>query len=167
MKSLNARLLSTIVFARSGFILLELVIAVTILATVSGLIVTATFQILAVQRGFQDEGEAARELRHAGSRFAGDALNAATTTLVDLGPATSSVSLHWIDVEKVHHAATYTASGKRLLRDYDGDQLAMARRLVTAEFSLPGGVLTFYLEVEAGEGATASTTLTTFLRHLQ
>ena len=57
--------------------------AVGILTLAMGLVGRGVFQVLSIQRFWRDDVVATRELRHAGSWFAGDALNAEAIDLAD------------------------------------------------------------------------------------
>ena len=110
---------------------------------------------------------ATKELRNAASWFAEDAFNAQTTNLIDEAPAVSSVTLGWTDTDDVSHTATYSIVAGKLVRSLDGTQHTVARRVVSAGFSLSGQTLTFDLEVDAAEGGTKSASLDNYLRRLQ
>ena len=160
--------------------MVEVLVAVSLLTIVAGLVSTSTFQILTTQRTMNDDLIVERDLRHAGSRFAGDALVATTTTLIDLAPATSTVTLTWTDVDSVYHRTKYsTSTDNTLTRTYststdnfvssnnDAGSLEMAGDVVDVSFSLSGKMLTFYLEVEGAEEKTNSRTLITYLRYVK
>ena len=76
-----------------------------ILTTIAGLVMRGTFQVLSVRRGWQDNVTVATQLRNAGSWFAGDALNAVTTTLADLQSDNASTTLAWTDTANAFHTA--------------------------------------------------------------
>ena len=150
-----------------GFTLVEAIIAVGILTLGLALVGTTVFQSLAIERFWRDEVIAVRELRHASSRFAGDALYAETTSLGDGETAVNTVDLTWTDAGGASHTAVYSVSGdNRLIRDLDGTQSTLARGVVLAEFSLDGFLLTFVLEIDADRGTTKTTSLQTYLRSL-
>ena len=66
-----------------GFTLVELLVSISILTVVTGIFGAGMFQVLSIQRFWTDDVKAVREVRHAGSWFAGDALNA--TDVLDAG----------------------------------------------------------------------------------
>lgn len=150
-----------------GFTLLEVLVIVGIFTVVTGVVGRNVFQALSIQRFWREQVVATKELRHAGSIFAGDAVYAQTTSLVEGAPPVSSVTLDWTDRTGVPHTATYTLSGSILFRQYDGATISVARRVVNAGFSLSGRMLTFDLEVEAERGGTDSISHQVFLRRLQ
>lgn len=88
-----------------GFTLIELLVSMSILTVVVGIFGTGMFQVLSIQRFWTDDIVAVREVRHAGSWFAGDALNA--TEVLDAGgvtrltctpsPVVQQVTLTWTD----------------------------------------------------------------------
>ena len=51
-------------------------VAISIITVVSALFASGVFQVLSIQRFWRDDVVATKELRRAGSTFAGDALNA-------------------------------------------------------------------------------------------
>ena len=155
----------------AGFTLVEVIVAVGLLGVVAILVADGTFQIVRSQRTWRENIISTKELRHAGSRFAGDALNAVTTTLTDLAPATNQITMHWTDTGQTFHSANYSLDGTTtpftLVRDLDGDQLELARRVVSVGFSRSGKTIIFDLEVQAADDATVTSTLTTFLRYMR
>jgi hypothetical protein len=108
-----------------------------------------------------------KELRHAGSWFAGDALNATTIDLVPDAPPVGSVSLQWTDGAGVLQTVTSGLSGTDLERASGGDVIAVARRVTSVGFSLAGQTLILDLTVEAEMGDTESSSFQTYLRMLQ
>ena len=125
------------------------------------------FQALGIQRFWFDDVVATKELRHASSWFASDALTVESTDLVDGASPVEPVTLTWNDDNDVPHTVTYSLVGSSLMRDFDGTQITLARRVASAGFALSGRVLTFDLEVEADRGGTESMSLQTYLRMLQ
>ena len=151
-----------------GFTLVEALIAVGILTLGLGLVGSTVFQSLAVERFWRDDVIATKELRHADSRFAGDALYTEATSLVDGAAPVNTVNLTWTDTGGVSHTAVYSVTGdNRLVRDLNGMQSTLARDVVQTGFSLNGRLLTFDLEVEADRGTTKTSSLQTYLRALQ
>ena len=150
-----------------GFTLVEVLVTVGILTLTLGMVGGGLFQSLSIERSWRDDVLATRELRRAGSWFAGDALNAEATDLIDGGGPVTSTALTWTDEAGANHTATYSLSGDNLVREYDGLQLVVARRVVSLGFSQSGKVLTLNLVVRAEEGGTESSTLETYLRALK
>lgn len=151
----------------AGFTLMEVVVAVGILGLVLAIVGGSLFQALSIDRFWREDVVATRELRHAGSWFASDALNAATTSLVDGAPPANVVALAWTGTSGASHAATYSVSEGNLLRSFDGVLAVLVQGVVSASFSLSGKVLTFDLTVAAEQGGTASMSLKTYLRMLK
>lgn len=159
----------------SGVTLMELLVAMGILAVVAGASTVASFQVLSIQGKWRDEMRQATELRHAGAAFARDALNSASTTLADLASATTTVGLQWKDVKGTTTLATYSLTGspplKQLVRtlSINGSQVGqteVARNVVSASFSRSGKVVTFDLTVKVADSATTTRSLDTYLRNL-
>ena len=162
----------------SGFTLVEALVAIGILTFAVGVIGSGMFQVLNFQRFWKDDVGATKELRHAGSWFAGDALNAedaldaggVTQLTCNPNPDAEQVTLKWTDTNGVtQHTATYSLSGAELIRNYDGVLNTMARPVVAGslDFSLCGNLLTLKMQVEADRGANEDITLQTYLRRLQ
>ena len=161
----------------AGFTLIEVVIAVSLLSMATGMIGAALFQVHSIQRYWRDGAVATRELRHAGSRLAGDALNAESVltspppsgTPLPCAPASPSpdVTLTWDDSDSTH-VATYTVSGQELTRTYDGATIRLADRVIAQStgFSLCNNVLTFDMSVTADRGNSESMSLKTRIRKL-
>ena len=87
-----------------GFTLVEVLVSVSILTVVVGMFSAGLFQVFSIQRFWTDDIKATKTVRHAGSWFAGDALNA--EKVLDAGdlplectPATpvEEVKLTWTD----------------------------------------------------------------------
>ena len=161
--------------ASSGFTLIEVVVALGLLSMVVGLVGSEIFQLLSFERYWQDDLTATVDMRRAGSRFAGDALNSedAKDSLgvrVACPPAApaSSVVLNWTDTADVSHTATYSISGGSLVREFDGQQNEMARRVVanSLQLSLCGQLLTMDLQVEGGRDRIENIQLQTYMRKL-
>ncbi len=166
MGLLKPKLRELLVGSSRGFTLAELLVSVAILGVGMGLIGGGLYQALGIWRFWSDDVIATKEVRHVTSWFAGDAMNAESTDLVDGDPPSSSVILTWTDGDDATHTATYNLSGSNLMRDLDGAQITLARRVVSVGFSLSGKVLTLDLEVEAERGGTESISLQTYLRML-
>lgn len=154
--------------ASPGFTLVELLVSLSILGMSMGLIGSGIFQAFALERTWSDDVVATREVRHATSWFAGDALNARQTDLVDGAAPVSSATLSWTGQGDVPHAATYSLSaGATLIRDFDGSPITVARNVLSAQFSREGGVLRLTLEVQASAGETELKTVDIYGRTLQ
>ena len=162
-----------------GFTLIELLISVSILTVVTGIFGAGMFQVLSIQRFWTDDLKATREVRHAGSWLAGDALSA--TNVFDAGgvirltctpsPAVQQATLTWTDVGGASHNATYSVSGDELIRDFDsnGTPLTMATGVVanSLSFTLCGSLFRITMDVQADRGTTDTLDLITNLRNLE
>ena len=162
----KTRLRALISGSSPGFTLPEVLVSVSIMAIAVGVVGGAIFQALGIERHWTDDVTATKELRHASSWLAGDAMNA-ETVLIDGTPPNSRLTLTWTDIADVSHTVVYSVSGTNLLRDLDGAQITLARGVTSASFDLSGSVLTFDLEVEAERGGTESESRQTYLRMLQ
>ncbi len=154
--------------ASPGFTLAELLVSLSILGISTGLIGSGIFQAFALERTWSEDVVATREVRHATSWFAGDALNAQQADLVDGAAPVSSATLSWTGQGEVSHAATYSISpDATLIRDFDGSKITVARKVLSALFSREGGVLKLTLEVQAAAGETELKTVDVYGRTLQ
>ena len=122
--------------------------------------------MLSIQRNWQDDRVATKDLRHTGSWFAGDALTA-ETVVISGTPEAPTVTISWVDSSDVFHSSIYSLDGDTLIRDDDGIVTPVAKSVVSADFSLSGRVLTLDLTVNSGNGGTTLMTLKTYLRVLQ
>jgi len=151
----------------SGLTLVEVVVALGILSIIGVMVTNGTFQIVRIQGTWRAEVIATKDLRHAGSYFAGDVMNAVTTTLVAGVSATTTVTLHWTDTSNTFHTAKYSLSGTSmpyvLLRQLDGGQQEMAREVEAAGFSRSGDTIVFDLTVQSSGGSTRSASLNTYM----
>lgn len=170
MKTIGA--LKVLASDRQGFTLVEVLVGLGILVTCAGLVSSGLFQVFAFQTSFQDDVVATKDLRHAGSWMAGDALNA--TVVLDgngeplvCDQAATTASLTWSDTGGVAHTSTYRVSGTSLERDLDGAVSTLAGQVVSVGFSLCGKLLTLDLAVEAQLGRTETMALQTYLRKLE
>ena len=150
----------------SGFTLVEVLVVTAMATTTIGMIGGAIFQSLSTHKAWRGEVVAVKELRHAESWFARDALNAEAIDLGSGSQPADFVELRWTDGEDVEHLSVYSVSGSSLLRTFDGVSLAVARRVVSVGFSLSGTLLVFDLEVATADGGTISATTRTFPRML-
>ena len=159
----------------SGFTLLETAVALGIMSMGTGLIGTSVFQVLSIERYWKDDRVAARDLRHVGSWFAGDALFRAQC--VTIGGITwtdgdgilhgSELTIAWTDSSDNDHTAIYGLSGDALIRNVDGTEQPLADGVVSVDFSLDDRILLLTMEVNAGRGATETKSLQTYLRVLE
>ena len=161
-----------------GFTLVETLVSVSILTVVVGMFSAGLFQVFSIQRFWTDDIIATRTVRHAGSWFAGDALNA--EDVLDAGgwdrltcapsPPVQQVTLTWTDSAGVPHNVVYSVSGDVMLRDFDdsGTPLTMTRRVVanSLSFTLCGNTLRATMDVLADRGTTDRLDLMTYVRKL-
>lgn len=172
------RTIKRIMSESSGFTLVEALVALGILSVAVGLIGSGLFQVLSFQKPWQDQVVATKELRHAGSWFAGDALNTeevfdaggSTRLTCDPDPLVEKVTLQWIGKDGVTtHNATYSLTGQDLIRNYDGNPNIVASPVVlgTLSFSLCGNLLSLKMDVEADRGTTDGIVLQTYTRRLK
>lgn len=144
--------------------MLEMTVALSILGLAVGLVGSSVFQVLSVQQTWQDDAVSKKDLRHAESWFAGDALNAKSTNLVDGSGQVNSLMFTTWDGDQI----TYGITGSSLMRSaFDGTQTAvteLADDVTFIGFSRSGRVLDFRLEVEAERDTSNTIDLQTYLR---
>ncbi|MBM3943679.1 MAG: hypothetical protein FJ316_12355 [SAR202 cluster bacterium] len=166
IRLVGKRIIPKILGSPAGFTLVEAAVGIAILTMGVTMVGNGIFRTLDVQRFWQDDVVATKDLRHAGSYFAGDALIAEGTDLVDGASPVQSVTLTWSDKEGAPHWVTYALDGTTLMRNLDGVQLPIAPGVVSVAFSRTGNVVDFSLEVEAERGGTETVQLSTFLRKM-
>ncbi len=160
---MNSKNILDRLFAQSfGFTLVEVSVALGILSLGLGLVGTSIFQVFDIQRSWQDQRVATKEVRHAASWFAGDVLKATATDLVDTDPPVDSVILTLGSGD-----VTYRRSGDTLIREVGGNQNVIAKDVVSNGFSLDAEVMTFTVEVAASGGNTETISLNSYLRMLE
>lgn len=139
--------------------------ALAILSLGVGLIGTAVFQTLSIQRFWQDDLKATKDARHAASWFAEDALKATETTLVDGEAAVDTVT---ITTEDGDIRFKLNASGDQLIREVvGGNENVVAENVVDVGFARSQETVTFTLEVAGSRGGTETLTLQNYLRLLE
>ena len=146
--------LQAAVYGTQGFTLVEVLVALGILSLAIGLAGSGLFQVFSFQTSYQDKVVATKDLRHAGSWFSGDALNAQSAIdengePLDCLSAADSVTLSWTDHGGAMHSSTYQVSGNSLEREYDGRVNTLANHVVSNSvgFLHCGNLLTLALEV--------------------
>ncbi len=159
------------VYGTQGFTLVEVLVALGILSLAIALAGSGLFQVFSFQTSYQDRVVATKDLRHAGSWFSGDALNAQAAVdgngePLDCLSASDSVTLSWTGNDGAYHSSTYQVSGDSFERAYDGRINTLADHVVTDSvgFLHCGNLLTLELEVEADSGQVKNTVLWTDLR---
>ena len=150
-----------------GFSLVEMLVVVGIISIIMGTIGTALFQSLKTETGVRADGLAINELRKGLSWFASDVKMAQTSTLVNLDPAVNAVTFTWTDQfqdASVPHTSTYAIVGDELVRTYDTNSHAVARDVVSAEFSLNTRSVLVKVTVNSGAGVTRDLSVNTIMR---
>ncbi len=163
--------LQAAVYGTQGFTLVEVLVALGILSLAIALAGSGLFQVFSFQTSYQDKVVATKDLRHAGSWFSGDALNAQAAVdgngePLDCLSASDSVTLSWTGNDGAYHSSTYQVSGDSFERAYDGRVNTLADHVVSNSvgFLHCGNLLTLELEVEADPGQAKNTVLWTYLR---
>jgi type II secretory pathway pseudopilin PulG len=169
------RLLGPRLAGAAGFTLVEAAIALSILSLGVVMVGQGIFQSLSVQRFWQKDVVATKDLRHATSYFAGDALNAQRTDLVDGAPGAPvapcldgvpCAELGWTDAAGNPHLAIYSLNANQLTRNFDGATNIIAPRVAEVSFTRTGSVVSFSMRVQAERGGFDDINLTAYLRKL-
>ena len=150
----------------AGYTLIEVMVAIGITSLVVGIFGTSVYQVVSLQTYWRDDVGANRELRRAGTWFSNDSLNAVTTSLTDGAASVNTLTMNWVSGGS-NVSATYSVSNDELIRNFEGQQLPVARDVSSATFSISNKLLTFTLTVNSGDIATESRTLQTYLRKMQ
>jgi hypothetical protein len=148
----------------AGFTLLETVVALGLLSLAVGMVGPGVFQVLHFEQFWRDRVTATRDLRHVGSRFAGDVMGSKMTDLED-GVAAASVML----TTHLDDEITYSKNLQdELVRShFDGDvttENRLATGVESVEFLLSDDVLLMTLEVDTGGIDTKTMILRSTLR---
>lgn len=155
-----------VVTNRGGSTLFEVIVGVGILTAMGGFIGGGLYQVLNSNRTWSGNVLATKDMRNAQSWFVSDAMNAGSVSLADGAPATTTVALGWADSGGTLHTSTYSRIGTNLVRNFDGVNTNVARRVVSSTFSRSGKTVTFLINVTAAEGQYESSTVNTYLRLL-
>jgi prepilin-type N-terminal cleavage/methylation domain-containing protein len=92
---------------QSGVTLIELIVALAIIALISAVVVSAVYQLLAATQQSNDQQYAVSQLRQAEHWMSRDALMAQTLS-VDASPTGFPVSMTWEEIAGGDRAVTYT-----------------------------------------------------------
>ena len=149
-----------------GVTLAETVLAIGIITMALGMVGGPLFAVLASNEERRADTSATVAWRRATAYVARDAVNTETTSLLNDATPVDTLTLGWTDADDVLHTVGYTLSGDSLVRTFDGAPLVVARRVTAVEFSRSGGLLTFGIEVQAGEGSSESITARTMMRRI-
>ncbi len=153
--------------ASLGFTLTEVVIGMGILTIVTGSVGVATMQTLESRTMEREDSLAAFELRKGLSWIAEDASMAATTDLIDGGPAAPSIVMDWVDKFQdlgTPHTASYIVVNGALIRTNDGVAHPVAQRVVSASFLRSGKTLIAQLEVRVNSQTTRQLSVNIIMR---
>ena len=121
-----------------GFLLLEMITALTIAALIGAGAVALMFSEIRGQATAKNVVAASMDLGYAGRQVSRDIFMAASSDLVDGALPVNQVTLSWIewyDLTGIPHTVTYSLSGSNLDRDYDGAVTTVARNISSIEFA--------------------------------
>ncbi len=164
MSNVRAKL-GNLLRSSEGFTLVELLVG--ILSSAMSFVGRGAFQAFSADSFRQDTVMAAAEVRKAGTWFAGDAVNAETTDLIDAAAPVSSVTLSWTDRHGVPKTVLYQIAGGTLTRTEASIQTTVARGVVSGGFQLSGKLVMLDIGVQGASGGTENAVLQTYLRMMQ
>lgn len=153
-------------------------VAIGLASLAIGMVGPKIFHVPSIPRFLGADLVPAEELRRAGSRFAGDALEAhnvldsplpnGSTLACNPNAPSPQVTLILSDPAGVH-SVIYSVAGGDLIRTFDGVETSVARKVDPGStgFSLCENVLSFNLAVQREKGGTESMSLRTHLRYMQ
>lgn len=149
-----------------GVTLAETVLAIGIITMALGMVGGPLFAVLASNDERRDDTSATVAWRRASAYVARDAVNTETTSLLNDATPVGTLTLSWTGADGGPHTASYSLAGDSLVRTFDGAPLVVARRVTAVEFSRSGRLLTFAIEVQAGEGSSESITARMLMRRV-
>ena len=150
-----------------GFTLAESLIAIGIITVALTMVGMPMINVLRHDEDWRASITATTTLQRTTTAVAKDSINAYTVSVDDGGPPVDTITFAWDDLGGTPHTAVYTLDGTNLVRDFDGETLIVGRNVSLVAFSRSANLLTFTIDVDAGEGATDSKTSSHFLRSLQ
>ena len=160
----------------AGYTLIEVLVSVGILTSVTVAVTLATFSILSTQQKWRDEVLSTQQLRTSGASFGTDAMVAFTTTLPDKTTSTG-LTLWWTDVLGQTTTATFVVTGtstpytlvRQLTEETSGgnnnSEKELSTRVVTSTFYRSGKTITFDLKVQGYRSDVKTTTAQGWLRN--
>jgi type II secretory pathway pseudopilin PulG len=153
--------------SQKGFTLPEAVLAVGLFTFIMSGVATGIFRVQDAENRVSGGAVAIKDLRKMAGWFSLDAIRAVTTDLVDGAPPASSVTMTWTDQfggTGTTHTASYSLTGNRLYRTFDGQAQFMADDIVSVAFSRSGKTLTAQFVVNAERGTTRSVSIQAYMR---
>jgi prepilin-type N-terminal cleavage/methylation domain-containing protein len=147
-----------------GFTLIEMLLVTSITGAIVVVIMSSYFQIWKGRQDIAKTSVAMMDIDTASHMLTQDLVLAQTTNLTSGAQPVSSVNMTWNDLTHwagdegvVAHAVTYTKSGTRLIRTYDGDSYAISRYLTRFDISLDDTLFTVTITSQPGFAGSAVT----------
>lgn len=156
--------------SQRGYLLIDLLIGLAVLALLTIGVGTTLFQSVGVQRAHTDAAAARNELRKALGWFAEDVKMASSADLVDGAPPVASATFTWTDkfgAASTAHSASYALVSGRLLRTYDATTHTVAHDVASLSFSRSASAVTLQLQVSSVLADPQTASLTVVMRVLQ
>ena len=148
--------------SQRGFTLTEMLVYVGILTIITSTIGAGLFQVLGTQAAVRDDGHAIDELRK-GLSWVSEDVKRAKDADITSGVLTLTWTDEYGDVG-TNHTITYQLVGDQLIRTFDGTAHTVARRVVSASFSLSSRTVTTQVEVDADLGSTRTLSVNTLMK---
>jgi prepilin-type N-terminal cleavage/methylation domain-containing protein len=149
---------------QKGFTLIEMLLVISITGTIVVVVMSSYIQIWKGRQDIAKTSVAMIDIDNATHLLTQDLVLAQTTNLTDGAAPVSSVNMTWNDLTHwagdegtIGHSVTYTRSGTRLIRNYDGDSYAIARYLTRFDISISGTLFTVTITSQPGFPASAVT----------
>ena len=138
-----------------GSTLIDLVVAIGIGSVIMVGAGESIFQVLSgVNRGV-DRLSTVRDIENAALWLTRDARMAEITDISDGASPVSSLTLQWTDSQGGGtHTVSYAISGSKLIRNFDGVDTTVSRRINSVAFSRSGRLLNLQIEVLAQGGTS-------------
>lgn len=146
----------------NGFTLIELLVTLAIGSVVLIGVFLSIYQIITSTDRNASMATALADVSQASRAIKRDLMMTQITDLVDGEPPQNSVNLSWTDytgfssANGSNHYSTYTLSGTRLLRVYDGVTSIVGRNVTSVSFSKSGPVISVNI-TSTGPPAAKST----------
>lgn len=130
---------------QKGTTLLELLVALSIVALIMGGVVALIFQEYRGTNLAKTYVTAAHEIRRAARWISQDMMMAESTDLIEGTESTDNVTLNWIeryDFTDLPHSCSYYLLDDQLQRNYDGTITTVAQNISMVDFSQTGRLVT-------------------------
>ncbi len=154
-----------------GFTLIELLVAMAVSSLMLSGILVAFHEVVIGNIRARSQTVALNDVNFAAARIKEAIMMGQITSLTDGDPVPrSSLTLWWVDYTlyedetQTSHSITYTQSGTKLLRDYDGTVSIEGRHITSIGFTQSGRLVTCNITSTDNSAQQRSKTLSFSLR---